>query len=215
MGALMYVKELWRYPVKSLGGEQVEECSVGELGLTGDRLVLVQGPAGRLITSRTHPQLLALKGSLRNDGQPQINGIQWTAPEALKLIRAAAGPTATLLYCENPERFDVLPLSVATDGAIQHMKFDGRRLRPNIIIGGVEGLAERTWPGRNFKIGSLLIRAERLRPRCVMTTWDPDTQKQDISVLKRIVRELEGEMSLDCSVLNPGVIHVGDDVALA
>jgi uncharacterized protein YcbX len=201
--------------VKSLGGEQVEECSVGQLGLTGDRLVLVQGPAGRLITSRTHPQLLALKGSLGNDGQPQINGIQWTAPEALNLIRAAAGPAAMLLYWEGPERFDVLPLSVATEGAIQHMQFDARRLRPNIIIGGVKGLAERTWPGRNLKIGSLLIHAQRLRPRCVMTTWDPDTQEQDISVLKRIVRELEGEMSLDCSVLNPGVARVGDEVTLA
>ena len=211
----MYVKELWRYPVKSLGGERVEECSVGELGLIGDRLVLVQGPAGRLITSRSHPKLLALKGSLGNDGQPQINGIPWTAPEALKLIRAAAGPAATLLYWEGPERFDVLPLSVATDGAIQHMKFDGRRLRPNIIIGGVEGLAERTWPGRNLKIGSLLIHTQRLRPRCVMTTWDPDTQEQDISVLKRIARDLDGVISLDCSVLTPSVVRVADEVTLA
>jgi uncharacterized protein YcbX len=211
----MYVKELWRYPVKSLGGERVEESAVGELGLTGDRLVLVQGPAGRLITSRSHPKLLALKGSLGEDGEPRINEIKWNAPEALDLIRAAAGPAATLLYYEGPERFDVLPLSVATDGAIQHMKFDGRRLRPNIVIGGVEGLAERTWPGRNLKIGSLLIHAQRLRPRCVMTTWDPDTQEQDISVLKRIVRELNGEMSLDCSVLNPSVVRVGDKVTLA
>ncbi len=109
----------------------------------------------------------------------------------------------------------MLPLSVATDGAIQHVKFDARRLRPNILIGGVEGLAERTWPGRNLKIGSLPIHAERLRPRCVMTTWDPDTQEQDISVLKRIVGELEGEMSLDCSVLNPSVVRVGDQVTLA
>jgi uncharacterized protein YcbX len=211
----MYVKELWRYPVKSLGGERVEESAVGELGLTGDRLVFVQGPAGRLITSRSHPKLLALKGSLGEDGEPRINEIKWNAPEALDLIRAAAGPAATLLYYEGPERFDVLPLSVATDGAIQHMKFDGRRLRPNIVIGGVEGLAERTWPGRNLKIGSLLIHAQRLRPRCVMTTWDPDTQEQDISVLKRIVRELNGEMSLDCSVLNPSVVRVGDKVTLA
>ena len=210
----MYVKELWRYPVKSLGGERVEECSVGELGLTGDRIVLVQGPAGRLITSRTHPQLLALQGSLGDDGQPQINGIQWAAPEALNFIRAAAGAAATLFYWEGPERFDVLPLSVATDGAIQHVKFDARRLRPNVLIAGVEGLAERTWPGRNLKIGSLPIHAERLCSRCVMT-WDPDTQEQDISVLKRIVRELKGEMSLDCAVLNPGVVRVGDEVTLA
>ena len=210
----MYVKELCRYPVKSLGGERVEECLIGELGLSGDRLVLVHGSSGRIITSRTHPKLLALKSSLGEDGQPRINGIQWTAVEALDLIRAAAGPAATLLHWEGPERFDVLPLSVATDGALQHMRFDGRRLRPNIIIGGVEGLAERTWPGRNLKIGSLLIYAQRLRPRCVMTTWDPDTQEQDISVLKRIARELNGEMSLDCSVLTPSVVRVGDEVTL-
>ena len=48
-----------------------------------------------------------------------------------------------------------------------------------------------------------------------MITWDPDTQEQDISVLKRIVRELKGEMSLDCAVLNPGVVRVGDEVTLA
>ncbi len=211
----MFVKELWRYPVKSLGGERVAESSVGELGLTGDRLVLVQGAGGRVVTSRTHPKLLALKGSLDTDGHPKIDGFKWTAPEALGLVRMAAGPAASLVCYEGPERFDVLPLSVATDGAIQHMKFDGRRLRPNIVIGGVEGLAERTWPGRNLKSGSLLIHVHRLRPRCVMTTWDPDTQEQDISVLKRIVRELNGEMSLDCSVINPSVVRVGDEVTLA
>lgn len=210
----MYVKELWRYPVKSLGGERVEESSVGELGLAGDRLVLVQEPTGRVITSRTHPKLLALKGSLGEGGQPRINEFKWTAPKALDLVRAAAEPNVRLVYCKGPERFDVLPLSVATDGAIQHMKFDGRRLRPNIMIGGVEGLAERTWPGRNLRIGSLVIHAQRLRPRCVMTTWDPDTQEQDIRVLKRIVKELGGEMSLDCFVLEPGAIRVGDEVTL-
>lgn len=210
----MYVKELWRYPVKSLSGERVEECSVGELGLSGDRLILVQGPSGRIFTARTHPKLLALKGSLDEDGQPRINDIKWTTPEALDLVRVATEPAARLVRSEGPERFDVLPLSVATDGAIQHMKFDGRRLRPNIIIGGVEGLAERTWPGRKLKIGKLSIYARRLRPRCVMTTWDPDTQEQDITVLKRIVNELDGEMSLDCSVTEPGVVREGDRVEL-
>lgn len=210
----MYVQELWRYPVKSLSGERIQESSVGELGLAGDRIVLVLGPTGQVITSRTHPKLLALKGSLDDEGQPRINGIEWTAPEALDLVREVTSQEARLIQYEGPERFDVLPLSVATDGAIQEMKFDGRRLRPNIIVGGVEGLLERTWPGQNLKIASLLIHARRLRPRCVMTTWDPDTQEQDSGVLKRIVRELDGEMSLDCSVLKPGFIRVGDEVTL-
>ena len=167
-----------------------------------------------MITSGTLPRLLALKGTLDGDGRARIDGIKWDSPEALALVRDAAGPDADLTYYGGPERFDVLPLSVATDGAIQHMNFDGRRLRPNIIIGGVEDLTERTWPGHHLRIGSLQIFAQRLRPRCVMTTWDPDTQVQDITVLKRIVKELDGVMSLDCSVTGTGTMHEGDLVTL-
>ena len=210
----MYVKELWRYPVKSLSGERLEQVPVGELGLAGDRLVLVQGAAGRVITSRTRPRLLALKGSLDEESRPRINGFKWDSPEALDLVRAAAGPDASLIHYDGPERFDVLPLSIATDGAIHYMNFDGRRLRPNIIIGSVEGLTERTWPGRRLSIGPLIIHAHRLRPRCVMTTWDPDTQKQDLGVLKGIVERLDGVMSLDCSVRQTGLVRVGDPVTL-
>ena len=31
------VIEIWRYPVKSMGGEQLDRCVVGERGLPGDR----------------------------------------------------------------------------------------------------------------------------------------------------------------------------------
>jgi uncharacterized protein YcbX len=31
------VKQIWRYPVKSMGGEQLVECTVGELGIPADR----------------------------------------------------------------------------------------------------------------------------------------------------------------------------------
>jgi len=46
-----------------------------------------------------------------------------------------------------------------------------------------------------------------------MTTYDPDTQVQDLSVLKRIVSEFGGRMALDCDVLEGGVLRVGDPVA--
>jgi hypothetical protein len=45
-----------------------------------------------------------------------------------------------------------------------------------------------------------------------MTTYDPDTQVQDINVLKRIVSDFEGTMALDCRVITPGVIKIGDVV---
>jgi hypothetical protein len=90
----------------------------------------------------------------------------------------------------------VLPLLVATDGAIKEFGHNGRRLRPNVIIGGVEGLAERSWPGRCLGIGDVLIGIEDLRMRCVMTTFDPDTQQQKLEVLKQIVRKFAGRAVL-------------------
>ena len=80
---------------------------------------------------------------------------------------------------EGAERFDVLPLLVATDGAIAAFGYDGRRLRPNIVVGGVEGLTESDWPGACLRIGDVRIGVQDLRQRCIMTSFDPDTQVQD------------------------------------
>jgi hypothetical protein len=47
-----------------------------------------------------------------------------------------------------------------------------------------------------------------------MTTYDPDTLKQDLNVLKSIVGELGGTMALDCAVDSGGLIRVGQPVVL-
>ena len=210
----MYVKEIWHYPVKSMAGERVGQSEVTAKGLALDRQVLVMSANGRMITSRTHPKLLGLKGTIGLDGEARISGHAWKSPEAKLLVENAVGAGAILVFHDGVERFDVLPLLVASDGAIEHMKIDGRRLRPNIIIGGVEGLAERSWPGRQLRIGSVIIGMAQLRGRCVMTTFDPDTLKQDMGVLRRIVNELEGVMALDSSVEATGWIKEGDKVEL-
>src|SRR5439155_5634092 len=79
---------------------------------------------------------------------------------------------------------------------------------------GDEGLSEGGWAGRRLRIGDELIAVEKLRSRCVMTAFDPDTQAQDLSVLKRIVAEFGGRMALHCDVVEGGVLRVGDSVEL-
>lgn len=210
----MYVKELWRYPAKSMAGEQISRAEITPLGIAGDRRILTIGPNGRMVTARTHPKLLGLHATLTGEGEVLINGLPWKSEEVRELVQSASVPGVRLTDYGGPERFDILPLLVATDGAIAHMGFDGRRLRPNIVIGGVEGLAEREWPGRRLRIGDVIIHPAQLRGRCVMTTYDPDTLEQDPNVLKRIVRELDGVMALDTAVESPGWIQVGDPVTM-
>ena len=85
-----------------------------------------------------------------------------------------------------PERFDVMPLLVTSDGAIAALGVDHRRLRPNLVVGGVPGLAERAWERRFLAVGEAVIGLKDLRARCIMTTFDPDTGAQDLAVLAGI-----------------------------
>lgn len=207
----MHVSEIWRYPVKSLKGERLQETEITRLGIPGDRqIAVIRTLNGRFLTSRSRPKLLGLQGSINADGVPTINGHLWNSSEALQLVHEAAGEPVTLQQVPAPQAFDILPLLVATDGAAHYLNIDHRRLRPNILLADVPELEERNWPGRTIAIGDVRIHAEKLRDRCVMTTFDPDTQEQDPSVLLRIVRELDGSTALDSSVITPGKIRVGD-----
>lgn len=210
----MYLKEIWRYPVKSMAGEQLERANLSPLGIEGDRVTLVLNGQGRIVTARTHPAMLGHKGTTDTGGTPLVDGRPWTDAAVLTDVRKIAGPRAELIHDHSAERFDVLPLLVATDGAIAAFGRDRRRLRPNLVIGGVEGLAERKWPGRTLRIGSVLIAVDSLRGRCVMTTYDPDTIEQDSSVLKDIVKRFGGELALNCGVERGGVIERNQDVEL-
>jgi len=206
------VDRLWRYPVKSLAGEPLESAQITDDGIAGDRIVHVRGPEG-VRTSRRQHRMLGLHGTLGADGVPLIDGHPWTDDRALALVRTAAGEDAWLAS-DGYGMFDILPLLVATDGAIAAFGRDGRRLRPNIVIGGVDGLDERTWPGAELHIGSVVIALDSLRPRCPMTTIDPDTLERDPEVLRDIGRRFRGLLALNADVLHPGTIHVGDPVRL-
>lgn len=210
----MRVAEIWRYPVKSMGGERLEEALVGPLGIPGDRVMVVTNGAGRILDARTKPGLLLHGARLDPDSRVRIDGRSWDDPEVAQWVRAAAGPDARLSPAAGPGRFDILPLLVTSDGALAALGVDRRRLRPNIVIGGVEGLGERDWEGRHLVVGEAVIGLADLRGRCIMTTWDPDTGAQDVGVLRRIRREFGGTFGLNAWTARAGRIGVGDRVEL-
>jgi uncharacterized protein YcbX len=207
------VEGLWRYPVKSLAGEALKTAELTAEGIPGDRIVHVRGPEG-VRTSRRHYRLLGVQGTLDLNDQVQVNGHPWNSPEALAAVKAAAGDDAWLDAYEGLERFDVLPLLVATDGAVAAFGRDIRRLRPNILIAGVHGMDEIDWPGSELHIGDVVIRLDSRRGRCPMITVDPDTLERDPEVLRDIARRFNGQLALNADVLHPGTIRLGNAVTL-
>jgi uncharacterized protein YcbX len=210
----VHVSEIWRYPVKSMAGERLDEVEVGPLGLRGDRVIHIETEHGRVITARTHPRLLGHRARLDAHGEPLVDGRAWSDARVVATVRRIVGNSARLVRDESVDRFDILPLLVATDGAIAAFGYDGRRLRPNLVIGGVSGLEERRWAGRHLRIGNVLIALADLRERCVMTTIDPDTLEQDRRILRSIVERFGGTLALNASVARGGLIREGDPVGL-
>ena len=210
----MKVAAIWRYPVKSMAGERVDAISIDSSGLAGDRVVQVYNRSGRLVTARKYPRLLRLKATIGSDGEPLVDGFRWDCSEAAERVAAAVESGARLRRFEGPERFDILPLLVCTDGAVRLFKRDVRRLRPNLVIEGVGESAERGWPRAVLHLPDAEIRLADLRARCVMTTYDPDTIEQDHDVLRDIVRRFDGRLCLNASVTRIGRVREGDSVEL-
>lgn len=207
----MRVQELWRYPVKSLRGERLECVEVGPRGLEGDRLTRVLGSDGSKLTARTARRLLELQGGIEDD-EPTVDGHRWDSELAVRAIAGAAGEDATLAPLDR--HFDSAPTLVVTDGAVAALGEDRRRLRPNVLVEGVEGLAERDWVGRRLRLGAVELLVRERCERCLVTTIDPDTLEVRPGVLSQINSEFEGTMGVYCEVTLPGAIAIGDAVEL-
>jgi uncharacterized protein YcbX len=210
----MWIQEIWRYPVKSMAGESLETAELTESGVVGDRIIQVRNAAGRIMTARTRPLLLRHGATLADDNQVLIDRLPWDAKEIAGDIETAAGTGTQLVMSDAEDRFDILPLLIATDGMLTAVGRDRRRFRPNLVVGGVTGLAERQWEGLQLQIGPVVIGMRDLRTRCIMTTFDPDSGQQDLTVLRRIQREFNGRLGLNSYVVSPGRVSVGDAVEL-
>jgi len=88
----------------------------------------------------------------------------------------------------------------------------GERL--DIVVAGVEGLAERGWQWSLLAAGDAIIALADLRERCIMTTWDPDSLEQDIDVFRHIRANLEGTLALNAWAGREGCVAVGDEVRM-
>jgi uncharacterized protein YcbX len=85
-------------------------------------------------------------------------------------------------------------------------------------LDGCEPHEEDTWAGGVIRVGEVVLRIGRAVPRCVVTTLDPATGKQDFPTLAMIARyrELMPDRNVPfgvyATVARTGVVRVGDAV---
>jgi uncharacterized protein YcbX len=114
-GEAVRVREIWRFPVKSMQSERLDAAEVEPQGLRGDRaFALFDTQTGFGLTARRVPQLLFAAAVYRDDGGVTItlpNGTTADDDQALSdwlarpvTLRAAAEPGERVF--ENPADFE-------------------------------------------------------------------------------------------------------------
>lgn len=97
---------------------------------------------------------------------------------------------------------------------------DPRRFRMLFGIAGVPAHAEDDWVGHRVRIGDAVVRPTGHTGRCLITSQDPDTGTRDMDMLDLIRRTRPGDtgeplpFGVHGSVAQPGVVRVGDPVAV-
>lgn len=119
--------------------------------------------------------------------------------------------------------YDAHPLLLMTTSALRSLAealpdstVDVRRFRPSIVVdtGDAPGHPEREWLGRRLRVGGVEVDIVGGCPRCVMVTRRIDDDlPQDRAVLRHIVRDLDQDVGVYATVVRPGSVTVGDEVA--
>jgi uncharacterized protein YcbX len=68
----MRVDQLWRYPVKSVGGEQLADARVGVLGIDGDRVLAVRDEQDEVTWAGAVPELMRVRAMTAGAGGPEL-----------------------------------------------------------------------------------------------------------------------------------------------
>ena len=63
----MRLAAIWRYPVKSLGGQHLPGATIEPRGIAQDRRWMVTTPAGRFLTRREFPAMAHVRATPGSD----------------------------------------------------------------------------------------------------------------------------------------------------
>src|SRR5262245_58478792 len=98
MTTLGKVREIWRYPFKSMQGERLEGCDVGALGLPGDRGWAVRDEAvGEIRGAKKLPALLLCRARYREEPRGgRIPPVDITLPDGSTVASDAPAAAARL-----------------------------------------------------------------------------------------------------------------------
>jgi uncharacterized protein YcbX len=239
-----HVEAIFRYPVKSMGGERLDVANLGWHGLDGDRRLAFRRMDDRSVfpwlTASKLPDLL-LFAPQRREGDAREDGAQGDLPTYIRTPDGKELPVfgedlATEVgrrYRASVEMmqlkhgiFDEASVSViASDtvreiGRLAGQSPDVRRFRPNIVVRLLRSVPfqEDEWLGGVLSFGegdeAPAITVTMRDVRCSMVNFDPDSARPAPEMLKAVVRANQNNAGIYGAVTRIGRLAVGQPILL-
>jgi uncharacterized protein YcbX len=233
------VEAIFRYPVKSMGGERLEAATLGWHGLEGDRRLAFRRLEDRsgfpwLSASRL-PDLLLFaphrpEGSAQDDLPTHIRTPDGDAMPVLgedlaaEVGRRHKAPVQMMQMRHGI--FDDASISVIASDTVHEITRlagqspDVRRFRPNIVVRLLRSgpFQEDQWVGGTLSFGegheAPAIAVTMRDVRCSMVNFDPDTARPAPEVLKAVVGANQNNAGIYGTVTRTGRLAVGQTIFL-
>ena len=237
--AIGHVAAIFRYPVKSMGGERLEVAHLGWHGLEGDRRLALRklddGSGFPWLSASRLPGLLRFAPHRRDDAAPGELPTHVRTPDGEDLpvfgddlaaeIGRRHGAPVQMMHLKHGT-FDEACMSViATDTVheitrLAGLSADVRRFRPNVLVRLLRPapFQEDEWVGGALTFGegekAPAIAVTMRDIRCSIVNLDPDSATPAPEVLKAVVRVHQNTAGIYGAVARTGRLAVGQTLFL-
>jgi len=233
------VEAIFRYPVKSMAGERLEDATLGWYGIDGDRRLALRRTDNHSgmpwLTAGKLPELVLFAPQRREDGGQENLPTLIRTPDGAALpvfgealaaeIGRRYGAPVEMMHLRHGI-FDEACVSVIASDTVSEIErlagrnLDIRRFRPNVVVRLLRpgSFSEDGWVGGELSFGegddapaiSVTMRDER----CAMVNIDPDSAGIATEVMKAVVRKNQKNAGIYGAVITTGRLAVGQTIFL-
>jgi MOSC domain-containing protein len=234
-----HVEAIFRYPVKSMRGEQLESAMLGWHGLDGDRRLAFRRISDRSgfpwLTAGKLPDLVLFTPQRREDGTdgglpthiriPDGTEMAVFGEELAAEVGRRYGAPVEMMQMRHGifDDADISVIAVDTVNEISRLAGqlpDVRRFRPNILVRLLRPVPfqEDEWLGGVLSFGeeneAPAVAVTMHDVRCGMVNLDPDSASPAPEMLKAAVRANQNNAGIYGTVTRVGRLAVGQTVQL-
>ena len=231
------VEAIFRFPVKSMGGERLETANLGWHGLDGDRRLALRRLGDRSgfpwLTATKLPELILFTPLRCENGDREDLRTHVRTPDGKEMpvfgedlaaaIGGRYGSPVEMMQMRHGVFDDASISVIASDtvreiGRLAGRSLDVRRFRPNIVVKLLRAapFQEDEWVGGVLSFGegddAPAITATMRDLRCAMVNLDPESARPAPEVMKAIVGANQNNAGVYGAVTRAGRLAVGQRI---